>query len=73
MLNLLGKLMGKKIQEARRGEVKCTCGEVAVYVPNDNSDIYLCKKCNKLLYYVDPSLSMSKVKPVSLGWLKKKI
>ena len=71
MITLLGRLMGKKIQECR-GEVRCPCGEPAVRVPNDGPEIYLCRKCNKLLYYVEPSPGMLKVKPLSLAWLKKK-
>lgn len=75
MLTLLGKLMGKKSRESCEGEekeVKCQCGEEAVRVPNDISDVYLCKKCNKLLYYVDPSPGLLKVRPLSLAWLKRK-
>lgn len=72
MLTLLGKLMGKKVQESCEREVKCPCGEVVVRVPNDITDMYLCRKCNKLLYYVDPSPSISKVKPLSLAWLKRR-
>lgn len=72
MLTLLGKLMGKKSRESCEGEVKCPCGEVAVRVPNDITDIYLCKNCNKLLYYVDPSPGILKVRPLSLAWLKKR-
>lgn len=72
MLTLLGKLMGKKAGQSSQEEVKCPCGEVVMRVPSENTDIYLCKKCNKLLYYVEPAPSIFKVKPLSLAWLKKK-
>lgn len=72
MLSLLGKLVGRKASDQRQEEVRCTCGEVAVPIPGDNTDMYLCKKCNKLVYYIDPTPSIFKVIPLSLAWLKKK-
>lgn len=72
MLNLFGRLTGKKAPERSKEEVKCPCGETALRVPNDFTDIYLCQKCNKLLYYAEPSPSFFKVKPLSLAWLKRK-
>lgn len=72
MLNLLGKLVGRTILGGRPAEVKCNCGESASLVGEENSNIYICQKCNKLIYYVDPALIDQKVTPLSLGWLKKK-
>lgn len=72
MLSLLGRLMGKKVRECDQEEIKCTCGEVVLRVPSENTEIYLCKKCNKLLYCLDPSRNRSNVRPLSLAWLKKR-
>ncbi len=72
MFTLLGKLMGGKVQETEPKEVKCLCGEPVDTIPNGSANIYLCKKCNKLIYHVDPSLLTPKVTPISLGWFKKK-
>ncbi len=73
MLNLLGKLVGKTISAGRKAEVKCNCcGETVFSVGEENSNIYICQNCNKLIYYVDPALLDDKVTPLSLGWLKKK-
>ncbi len=70
MLNLLGRIMGKKSPEFK--EVKCLCGEEAVRIPDDTREIYFCKKCNKLLCYSDFKPSILKVRPLSLAWLKRK-
>ena len=70
MLNLLDKIMGKKNPEFE--EVKCLCGEEAVRVPNETREIYFCKKCNKLLCNSDFKPSILKVRPISLGWPKRK-
>lgn len=71
MLNLLDRIKGKKSPKKPAGEVKCTCGETVLYVPNDISEMYLCQKCNKLLCYVEPP-PLFRIKPLSLAWLKKK-
>mgnify|MGYP000930041605 FL=1 len=71
MLNMLGKILGKK-SNTESEEVKCLCGEVATRVPDEIRDIYLCKKCNKLLCYSEITPSIFKVRPLSLAWLKRK-
>lgn len=72
MLNLFSKLKGKKTQEPEPKEVKCICGEVVTIVSGEEKNVYFCRKCNKLVYYIDPSLLDLKVTPLSLGWLKKR-
>lgn len=71
MLNLLGKVMGKK-GGSKTKEVRCLCGEEAERVPDDTRDIYFCRKCNKLLCYSVYKPSIFKVRPISLAWLKRK-
>ncbi|BAF60389.1 MAG: hypothetical protein HPY89_02105 [Pelotomaculum sp.] len=72
MFTVLGKFIGKKAGEPEQKEVKCTCGRAAMSIPGAKTNIYLCKTCNKLIYYVDPALLEPKVLPLSLGWLKKR-
>lgn len=71
MLDLFGKLKVKKNQEQVQ-EVRCLCGEIAIRLPEEKKDIYLCQKCNKLLYYVDPAPSLSNVIPFNLGLFKRR-
>jgi len=71
VFGLLDKLRGKSVEEPEHKEPKCTCGGNVMIIPTEGKDLYLCKSCNKLLYYVGiPPLP--KVRPLSLGFLKKK-
>lgn len=70
MLDLFGKLKVKKQEQVQ--EARCTCGEVAMRLPGEKKEIYLCQKCNKLLYYVEPAPSLSNVIPFNLGLFKRR-
>ncbi len=72
MIKLMSLIKGRKMEASAPENIKCLCGEVAISIPGEKTNIYLCKKCNKLIYYVDPALLDDKVRPLSLGWLKKK-
>lgn len=72
MLKLISLIKERKVWASEPKEIKCLCGEIAISIPGEKTNIYLCKKCNKLIYYVDPALLDPKVRPLSLGWLKKK-
>jgi hypothetical protein len=71
MLDLFGKLKVKKNQEQGH-EARCVCGELAIRIPDEKKEIYLCQKCNKLLYYADPAPSLTNVIPLSLGFFKRR-
>jgi len=66
MLDLFGKLKVKKSSKELARETRCLCGEVAVRIPEEKKEIYFCGKCNKLLYYADPTPSLTNVIPFSL-------
>jgi hypothetical protein len=70
MLDLFGKLKVKKNQEVQ--EVRCLCGEIAIRIPEEKKEIYLCQKCNNILYYVDPTPSLANVIPFNLGIFKRR-
>ncbi|MDD2444294.1 MAG: hypothetical protein PHS52_07325 [Desulfotomaculaceae bacterium] len=71
MFGLLDKLRGKDAIEPEPKEARCTCGGSVMIIPNEGKDLYLCKCCNKLLYYIEiPPLP--KVRPLSLGFIKRK-
>jgi hypothetical protein len=74
MLKLISLIKERKERVSEHPkEIKCSCcGEIAIGIPGEKTNIYFCKQCNKLIYYVDPALLDTKVKPFSLGWLKKK-
>lgn len=71
MLSFLEKLKTKKDKEAKK-ETTCTCGEAVEIFPGEKKEMYFCRSCNKLLYYVEQELELPKIIPISLGWLKKK-
>ncbi len=71
MFGLLDKLRGKSAEEPEYKEARCTCGGIVMIIPTEGKDLYLCKNCNKLLYYIEIP-PVPKVRPISLGFLKKK-
>ena len=71
MLDLFGRLKVKKEPEQVQ-EARCLCGEVAIRIPEEKKEIYLCQKCNKLLYYVDPAPSLTNVIPFTFGLFKRR-
>ncbi len=70
MLSLIGKLKGKKKEPVKK-VCKCTCGEEVDSISMEKQDIYFCKSCNRLLYYLESDLEVPKFNPFSLEWLKK--
>jgi len=72
VLSFLDKLKAKKNKEAAKKEIKCTCGETVETFPGEKKEMYFCRSCNKMLYYVEAELELPKIIPISLGWLKKK-
>jgi len=71
MLDLFGRLKVKKEHE-QVIEARCLCGEVVIRIPEEKKEIYLCQKCNKLLYYVEPAPSLTNVIPFTLGLFKRR-
>lgn len=72
MLFFLDKYKAKKEKESPKKEMTCTCGDVVETIPGEKKEIYFCRSCNKLLYFVDAELELPKILPLNLGWLKKK-
>lgn len=72
MLSFLDKLKAKRAEQSAKKEMKCTCGEIVETFQGEKKEMYFCRSCNKLLYYVEAELELPKVIPLSLGWLKKK-
>lgn len=69
-MDLFGRLKVKKSKEVQ--EVRCLCGEPVSRIPEEKKEIYLCQKCNKLLYYEEQTPSLSNVIPINLGFFKRR-
>ena len=73
MASLLDLFRSRKPpQEPQKEETKCACGGELIIMSCGKKDVYFCRDCNKMIYFLESELETPKIMPISLGWLKKK-
>ena len=72
MASLLDLFRSRKPREQQEKETKCACGGALIIMSCGKKDVYFCRDCNKMIYFLESELETPKIIPISLGWLKKK-